>query len=105
MKTATIFTVKNGWKFSITSESGRYSAINLRILKAPVNAESEDFKIWSELNCGASMLDAPTRYTQEFDNAHNEIKKIIESYDFDDSDSMTDYFHSRFYSHIYIDIK
>jgi hypothetical protein len=43
------------------------------------------------------------RYTPEASSALEKIKKILASYNFDDSDSMTDYFHVRFYGDVKFD--
>lgn len=43
------------------------------------------------------------RYTVEADALLKKIEQMLSSYNFDDSDSMTDYFHVNFYGHVKFD--
>ena len=44
--------------------------------------------------------DSEPRYTPEASSALETIKGMLSSYNFDDSDSMTDYFHVNFYGDV-----
>lgn len=45
------------------------------------------------------------RYTKELEEALKVVRSIIKVYNFDDSDSMSDYFHVNFYSEVSVDYK
>lgn len=86
-------------KFSVTSE---YSKIDIDIKQSPYsNNESEQLQ-----------NTAPWKY-QEWQKKNNPelisiaeyCKKLLSSYNYDDSDSMSDYFNTHFYSHVSIDWK
>lgn len=84
-------------KFSITSD---YSRIDITIKQSPYN----------NLKLEYSANIEPRKY-REYDAEHNkEINAIVEycnrlltSYNYDDSDIMTDYFHTHFYKNVSVD--
>lgn len=84
-------------KFSVTSDR---NSIDITIKSSPYCNEKLEYSY--ELSC--------TDY-REYEKEHNKellsimdyCNKLLNSYNFDDSDTMSDYFHTHFYSHTTID--
>jgi len=86
-----VFNTKDGWKISITSEYfAGGSSINLRVKKSP--------KVLMEYNedLGYKTLNEEGRRIQK------ELEKLVNAYNFDGSDTQTDYFHTNYYSNVSI---
>lgn len=82
-----------GLKFSVTTayfSGGSSIAIELK-------TKPEGFQIYT-----SSPLDT-VRYTQEAIMFMRSVEQVANAYSFDHSDTMTDYFHVRFYTHVRID--
>lgn len=94
-----LYPAKQGWKFSITREN--YSRVNCVILSAPIELRLDN----SRTNEGVNNFYIETRYNGENDQATNVLKNIndiLNKDNFDESDSMTDYFHVGHYISISI---
>lgn len=82
-------------KWSVTQDKGGWTtSIRVRLVSAPFEAFTESYKDY--INEVQYRKDGLT------DDAVRVMDKVIdylESFNFDDSDSMTDYFHVNFYSH------
>jgi hypothetical protein len=90
---------KQGWKFSITREN--YSNVRCVILSAPIELRADD----SKSNESVNPFYIETRYNGENDKATEVLKNIndiLNTDNFDESDSMTDYFHVGHYISISI---
>ena len=90
---------KQGWKFSITREN--YSNVRCVILSAPIELRIDN----SKTNEGVNHFYIETRYNGENDKATEVLKninQILNTDNFDESDSMTDYFHVGHYISISI---
>lgn len=86
-----VFNKKDGWKISITSEYfAGGSAINLRVKESPILLEKYDEDL------GYKVLN------QEGKRIYKELKKLVDAYNFDGSDTQSDYFHRNYYSHVSI---
>lgn len=57
-------------------------------------------KQWDQDNRHAYYGNAPSRFTPEATEAFAHMSEIVAAYNFDGSDSMTDYYHVNFSSHI-----
>lgn len=93
-----------GFKFSITST---YNKISVTIKGVPrgFQVHSNEYlnhlaDFGPDVNFGRS---ARAYYTPAYSNLLETIKAYINSYNFDDSESMTDYFHSNFYVFVQMD--
>lgn len=86
-------------KFSITSD---YNTIDVTIKSSPYNYSKLEYSYEIE-----------SRKYREYEEEHNKelnsiidyCNKLLSSYNFDDSDSQSDYFHKNFYQHVNIDYK
>jgi hypothetical protein len=90
---------KQGWKFSITREN--YSNVRCVILSAPIELRIDN----SKTNEGVNHFYIETRYNGENEKATEVLKNInniLNTDNFDESDSMTDYFHVGHYISISI---
>lgn len=98
------------WKFSVTSEyfSGG-SAISVRVMEAPFDIfNREAIKEGTCWNIDREEIYLQLHHVTDkqkdyfIESAYVVIKEVydfMQSYNFDDSDSMIDYFHTNFYSH------
>lgn len=92
------------WQFSV--KISRFSggeSINVNILDIPYNPYSESVD-----NLLKNNLKIPYNRTEEYYNKLylkdiEKIKTIINQYNYDDSNSMVDYFDKRYYSHLNLD--
>jgi hypothetical protein len=94
-----LYPVKQGWKFSITREN--YSNVRCVILAAPIELRVDN----SKTNEGVNNYYIETRYNGENEKATEVLKsinQILNTDNFDESDSMTDYFHVGHYVSISI---
>jgi hypothetical protein len=74
----------------------------------PFSTEYNDFlksnEKLSEWNKNAFYKwDAIPTYNEKFEELRKRVESIVNQYNFDDSDSMSDYSHVRFYSHVRMD--
>lgn len=93
-------------KYSVRIDSySMGSSINIAIKAVPfavlnpkrVVLEAGDLSyLWRSYNVEA-------RYTAEAATILERVEQMLQSYNFDDSDSMTDYFHVNFYGHVKFD--
>jgi hypothetical protein len=94
-----LYPAKQGWKFSITREN--YSNVRCVILSAPIELRIDN----SKTNEGVNHFYIETRYNGENEKATEVLKNInhiLNTDNFDESDSMTDYFHVGHYISISI---
>jgi hypothetical protein len=90
---------KQGWKFSITREN--YSNVRCIILSAPIELRADD----SKSNESVNPFYIENRYNGKNEKATEVLKNIndiLNTDNFDESDSMTDYFHVGHYISISI---
>ena len=91
------FPSKLGWKFSITQKDS--SCIRVNIMTAPIELRDANYE-----NNREGMTVRPGWDT--LNSVGNEVVKviwdIINGGNFDNSDSMTDYFHVGWYANVYI---
>jgi hypothetical protein len=88
---AKVFNKKEGWKFSITSEyfSGG-SSINLRVKESPVVLHEYNEEL------GYQTLNENGKYIKK------QLEELIDAYNYDGSDTQTDYFYRNYYSNVSI---
>jgi hypothetical protein len=94
-----MYPAKQGWKFSITRDG--YSRVNCDILSAPIELRIDN----SKTNEGVNHFYIESRYNGENEKATEVLKNInniLNTDNFDESDSMTDYFHVGHYISISI---
>ena len=85
-----LYPAKKGWKFSITRE--HYSSVRCEILSAPVELRVDTTKD----NEGVNHFWIESRFEGKNETATEILKNInaiLNLNNFDNSDSMTDYFH------------
>lgn len=90
-------------KISITTE--RYSmgqSINIAIKKLPkgVWLRSEEYRRAVELNLPGAMQGGTNSYTPQVKSWLKVLQNIHDSYNYNDSDSMTDYFDVNYYGSV-----
>lgn len=88
---AKVFNKKDGWKISITSEyfSGG-SSINLTVKSSPIVLREYDEDL------GYMVLNEKGKLIRK------QLEELVDAYNYDGSDSQTDYFHRNYYSHVRI---
>lgn len=62
----------------------------------------ERFSMGQAINVEVFNTGVDNRWEDEGRALQQKLEKIIDAYSYDNSDPMTDYFHTRFYSHVYI---
>jgi hypothetical protein len=82
----------NDCKFSVTSD---YNTITIYLKDSPLN-KLEVYDQSLELGWGDKVIAIEK-------NFRNKVKEILDQYNFNNSEIMTDYFHVNFYSHFYLD--
>jgi hypothetical protein len=82
----------NDCKFSVTSD---YNTITVYLKDSPLN-KLEVYDQSLELGWGDKVIAIEK-------NFRNKVKEILDQYNFNNSEIMTDYFHVNFYSHFYLD--
>lgn len=63
----------------------------------------ERFSMGQSINVIIKETDINDRFSDQAEELVKEVKEIIEQYNFDDSDMLSDYSHVRFYSHVRIE--
>lgn len=63
----------------------------------------ERFSMGQAINVEVFNTGIDNRWEEEDKELQSKLKQIIEAYSYDDSDAMTDYFHTRFYNHVDIE--
>ncbi len=86
-----LFPTKKGWKFSITREHS--SGINLAILQAPINFLKETEQGYLSIN----EYYISENFPKEQAEVLNQMYSILNKGNYNNSDSMTDYFDVGFY--------
>lgn len=82
-----------GYKWSITSD---YNSISVHLMAAPYEAFSEEIdRGYTQVN--HYYLDRDTSLTMKAKEDLQKALHFLQSFNFDDSDSMIDYFHTNFY--------
>jgi hypothetical protein len=102
------YPTKDGYKFSVRSDifsGGQSIAVTIRSIPEGITVETPEFVAWREQNPHSSYLSAPQRYSNELTALMDDVKDIVNAYNFDDSDSSSDYFHSNFYDSIRLDLE
>lgn len=89
-------------KFSvITRTYSGGSSIDVRLMEASENVLAEGIK--ADNITGTMISSSGSEYLNEYGNTiAQKVNEIIDSYRFDDSDSMIDYFNTNFYGFFYI---
>jgi hypothetical protein len=82
----------NDCKFSVTSDR---NTITVYLKDSPLN-RLEIYDQSQELGWGGKVIAIEK-------NFRNKVKEILDQYNFNNSEIMTDYFHVNFYSHFYLD--
>jgi hypothetical protein len=82
----------NDCKFSVTSD---YNTITVYLKDSPLN-RLEIYDQSQELGWGGKVIAIEK-------NFRSKVKEILDQYNFNNSEIMTDYFHVNFYSHFYLD--
>ena len=82
----------NDCKFSVTSDR---NTITIYLKDSPLN-KLEIYDQSLELGWGDKVIAIEK-------NFRNKVKEILDQYNFNNSEIMTDYFHVNFYSHFYLD--
>ena len=89
----------SGCKWSVTST---YNTLNIYLMKAPVSPFSENYN--GEDRRGYQLnhyhLDRDKNLTEEAREMFIDIVRLTQSFNYDDSDSQTDYFDTNFYLHL-----
>lgn len=101
------YPTKDGYKFSVRSEvfrGGQSIAVTIRSIPEDIAVETSEFVTWREQNPHSSYLGAPQRYSDELTALIDDVKDIVNAYNFDNSDSSSDYFHQNFYDSIRLDL-
>ena len=102
------YSTKDGYKFSVRSEvfrGGQSIAVTIRSIPEGITVETPEFVTWREQNPHSSYFNAPQRYSDELTALIDDVKDIVNAYNFDDSDSSSDYFHNNFYDSIRLDLE
>ena len=101
------YPAKDGYKFSVRSDifsGGQSIAVTIRSIPEDITVETPGFVAWREQNPHSSYLGAPQRYGDELTALIDDVKDIVNAYNFDNSDSSSDYFHQNFYDSIRLDL-
>ena len=83
--------VHNDYRFSVRSE---YNHLYVTMTEAPAEAFTGDEK---HIQLNHYYLDRETRITEAAKTVMIDVYKVMQSYNYDDSDSMIDYFDTNFY--------
>ena len=100
------YSAKDGYKFSVRSEvfrGGQSIAVTIRSIPEGFTVETPEFVTWRDQNPHSSYFSAPQRYSDELTALIDDVKDIVNAYNFDDSDSSSDYFHN-FHDSIRLDL-
>jgi len=87
-------------KFSITSE---HNKISITIKSSPYCKEKLNPIDYEGYIPPYKYREFDKEHNQELTAIYNYCETLLNSYNFDDSDSQSDYFHCHFYDHVYID--
>ena len=95
-----------GWKFSVRIE--RYSKgqdLDVVIKNVDFDLINPDWLRWKVANLGKRAIthNGPAHFTQTGYAVLKRIREIVNDYNFDDSDSSTDYFHQNFHARVEYD--
>lgn len=95
-------TVYPDCKFSVTTDSGTWcTSINIALMEAPYFPfVDENHKTYSSVN--HYHIDSDTELTERTKEMMRTVIAYAQSYNYDDSDSMTDYFDTNFYLSVYV---
>jgi curved DNA-binding protein CbpA len=83
------------YKFSVTRND--YDSIGIYLMKADFEAFAKDSNYTSSKQINHYHIEKDTDLTDRAREVMNNVFEFVNSYNFDDSDVMTDYFHSNFY--------
>ena len=86
------------YKFSVRRRD--YSSIYVDLLKADFKPFKEESKCKSYTQVNHYHLDKDTDITDRAREVMENVISFVNSYNYDDSDSMTDYFNTNFYLHV-----
>lgn len=85
-------------KFSVTTEGNcYYSAITISLMEAPFNAFTDTINDYIQVN--NYYVSEDERLTEKAKFIMQDVIEYANSYNYDDSDSMIDYFDTNFYLH------
>jgi hypothetical protein len=82
-------------KFSVTSP--HHSSLDINLMSAPFEALKVE---GGQRSVNQYYIDRDEDITEEAREVMKYVKDFVQDYNFDDSDSMTDYFHTNFYLHL-----
>jgi len=101
------YSKKDGWKISVrTKLFAGGSSIDVWVVDTKIKVFQDDYakleiaKDWEGIR---SIRWENQGYTEEFNKVLKDLEAIVNQYNYDDSDSMTDYFNVGFYSSVGID--
>jgi hypothetical protein len=83
------------YKFSVTRKD--YNSIGIYLIRADFEAFAKDSKCNSSKQINHYHIENDTDLTDRACEVMSNIYEFVNSYNFDDSDAMTDYFHCNFY--------
>ena len=99
-------------QIKVSVQTRRYTggrSIDIKITQLPFNPYKEEFiknyDNWNSysLEKYGNRGDVQYRYTQEYLNLKQGVRNIMDSYNYDNSDTMTDYFDVNFYGDVTLD--
>jgi hypothetical protein len=88
------------YTFSVRRDG--YNAIVIRLMKADFEAFIPGGKYKASAGLNPYHLDKEEYITDRAKEVMTNVRDFVMSYNFDDSDSMTDYYHTNFYLNLYI---
>ena len=104
---ATEYPIKEGWKFSVKID--RYAggqSMDVSIISIPENVyayDAEAYDIHFQIMNGEGGAWDAMKLTDNFKKILDDVKAIQDQYNYDNSDTMTDYFDVNFYGHVALD--
>jgi len=97
------YPTKDGYKFSVRSavfSGGASIYVTIRSVPEGMAIETIPFQEWKKENPHAAYISAPERYSDEIRVLMSSVTDIVNAYNFDNSDSSSDYYHSNFFQTI-----
>lgn len=88
------------YKFSVRREN--YNSIYIRLMQADFEAFTPESGVTTYKDINPYHIGSETELTDRAREVMENVCAFVQSYNFDDSDSMTDYFHTNFYLNLSI---
>ena len=86
------------YKFSVRREN--YNSIYITLMQADFEAFTEESGVKTYVDINPYHIEAETDLTERTREVMKNVCAFVQSYNFDDSDPMTDYYHTNFYLHL-----